>query len=339
MVRSFLQQSARRRARAATVVAMSVAALATAGCSQPPSVGAGYAVPTTAPSPSVVIDPYSGVFGVLDGKPTTDAVARRQVVVVPFARGVQTRGLDQADVVVVEAPAGRARSIGLYQSQSPAGVGPVGPLRPLDGKLAATVGALIASDGSSDKFTPVLAPLGVVDASAAVAEDAYRRTTAGPVVDVARLQADLGRPDRASSLLTFARGEDAFAAAGSSAVTQLSVTTGERTWVWNYDASRGAWSPAAAAPCPPSTSLVVQEVPFKSLRVDKAGTTEPAAQVLGRGRATVVSGALGVTGTWSRPGNAALTNYADASGTPVRLQPGRTCVVLVPVGSEARLVQ
>lgn len=316
-----------------------IAAAVVGGCSGSTPGTAVYEAPTAAPAPSVLLDPYAGPFGVLDGKPASAAVATRQVVVVPFVVGRRAQGLDAADVVVVEAPPQRSRTIGLYQSQLPSDVGPVGALRPNDGKLGATVHALIGSDGSSGKFVPLLAPLGVVDASAAVAPAAYRRTPAGRMVDLARLQGEVGRSRTTSSLFSFARADDSFASEGAGAVSGLRVALGDRTWGWSFDRSLGRWSPVPGSPCPAVTSVVVQQVPFKSLRVDKVGRTEPAAQLLGRGRATVVSGPLGMAGTWSRPDAAALTNYADPTGTPVRLQPGRTCVVLVPTDSAVEMVR
>lgn len=333
------QVGAARRRTVLTAVAVCAVATALSGCSGSTPDSAVYEAPAPAPAPSVVLDPYSGPVGALDGRPASTGVATRQVVVVPFAVGRPAQGLDAADLVVVEASPGRSRTIGLYQSQLPTSVGPVGALRPNDAKLGATVHALVASDGSSSKFVPLLAPLGVVDASAAAAARAYRRATAGRMVDLVRLEHDFGRSRSVSSLLTFERGDDTFASEGADAVTQLHLAMGERAWSWSYDRAQDQWSPGPGAPCPASASVVVQQVPFKSLRVDKTGTTEPAAQLLGRGRASVVSGPLGVTATWSRPANDALTNYADPTGTPIRLRPGRTCLVLVPTGSDVEMVQ
>ncbi len=292
------------------------------------------AAPVIAPSPATAPapprdDPYGGTFGSLTGLPVSIDQADRRVIVVPFAAGFRARGLDAADFVVVEAAPDGVRTIGLYQTNVPRWVGPVGPLRPLAGKVATTADAIIAAAGG-EKFSSTLMALGQRDASIDAEPHAYRGRSSRRMVRPAALWAAEPHAGRSGSLLAFAHEDDAFATAGQRQASSLHAETEGRVFEWRFSVAEGAWRSQPGSPCPPSQSVIVQQVPFKDLRVDRNGTIELAAQVLGRGEATVVSGGLGIAATWSRPTYQSITNFIDPSGTPLRFHPGRTCVVLVP---------
>ena len=70
------------------------------------------------------------------------------------------------------------------------------------------------------------------------------------------------------------------------------------------------------------------------------GQTTQSARVIGRGQATVFSGKApggsggsAASGTWVKPGLAALTNYLDSGGVPLDFAPGPTWIVLAPAGT------
>jgi hypothetical protein len=88
-------------------------------------------------------------------------------------------------------------------------------------------------------------------------------------------------------------------------------------------------------------NLVVQIVSFKTVYLSrKYGQTALAALFTGKGKVTVFSGTAsgesggtGATGSWAKPGIAAVTNYFDVAGQPMSFEPGPTWVVLAPAGT------
>jgi Protein of unknown function (DUF3048) C-terminal domain len=65
---------------------------------------------------------------------------------------------------------------------------------------------------------------------------------------------------------------------------------------------------------------------------DRAGNITHEINLVGSGRAIVLRGGKAFEGTWSRSSRTEPTKFADASGQPLRLAPGRTIVELVPSG-------
>jgi hypothetical protein len=88
-------------------------------------------------------------------------------------------------------------------------------------------------------------------------------------------------------------------------------------------------------------NLVVQIVSFKTVYLSrKYGETAQSARVIGKGPATVFSGAApggsggtAAAGSWAKPGLTAVTNYFDAAGAPMTFEPGPTWIVLAPAGT------
>ena len=104
---------------------------------------------------------------------------------------------------------------------------------------------------------------------------------------------------------------------------------------WTYDAKSGRWHTndqvmSAASP----TNLIFQQVSYKGVQLHHpGGAIVPSAHVFGAGVATVFSGASGITGVWTKPGNTAVTVYADSTGVPLSFRPGVTWVFLIPSGT------
>jgi hypothetical protein len=120
---------------------------------------------------------------------------------------------------------------------------------------------------------------------------------------------------------------------------------GEPAEQWNFDASTDRWVQTAGGPRVSVANLGVQIVSFKIVYVSrKYGQTVESALFTGKGAATVFSGkaagqsgGTGATGSWAKPGIAAVTNYFDAADQPMSFEPGPTWVVLGPADTRTSL--
>jgi hypothetical protein len=61
----------------------------------------------------------------------------------------------------------------------------------------------------------------------------------------------------------------------------------------------------------------------------------PMAQLIGHGKALIMTGGMAITADWSKPTATAVTQFTDASGAPTMLTPGQTWVELAPNGQQA----
>ena len=81
-------------------------------------------------------------------------------------------------------------------------------------------------------------------------------------------------------------------------------------------------------------NLVIQFVSLHSLDyVDQSGTKVVESTVVGSGDAWILSAGRVTKGHWSKDSASAPTRYTDASGSPVKLTPGRTWVHFAPMGT------
>jgi hypothetical protein len=112
--------------------------------------------------------------------------------------------------------------------------------------------------------------------------------------------------------------------------------------VFTWDPARHGWArvqkgtphvDAAGVQIAP-TNVIVQLVPYHDTPyVDLSNSPVPEADLVGRGEAEVFVDGHGRRATWSKPDDAAVTTYRDASGAPIPVDPGSTWIALVPVGA------
>jgi hypothetical protein len=80
-------------------------------------------------------------------------------------------------------------------------------------------------------------------------------------------------------------------------------------------------------------NVVVQFVNYHDTGyVDPSGAPVPEGDLIGSGDCWILTNGTLTEGTWTKRSNEAITTYADASGAPIKLTPGRTWVELVPIG-------
>jgi len=77
----------------------------------------------------------------------------------------------------------------------------------------------------------------------------------------------------------------------------------------------------------------VQSVNYRDTGfTDQSGAPVPEAELVGAGEAWVFTDGKIVRGRWTKPAPAAVTQYLDPSGAPIRLTPGPTWIELARPG-------
>ncbi|HEU0102875.1 MAG TPA: DUF3048 domain-containing protein [Mycobacteriales bacterium] len=295
-------------------------------------------VPSAAPAgtPAGVTPSATPLPAPLTGRPATspEAAAVPIVAVAIDAGRAPLAGLEQADVVYVSFPStGRQRGLALYQSQDAARVGPVGDTRPLDGKLLVALDAVLQHSGGPAGFVKQVGAAELPEWSSLVHTSSFTRDPATGQVygsTAAARQAPGAGPARGGLLL--------FAPPAPPPVTGPGPVEvripGQPTSSLTYDLASGTWRATVGAFSLSATNVVLQEVTYEPLVVPQTGgRTEGSPALEGAGKATMLSGPVVDVGTWNRPGRTTNLKYVGGNGTPTRLQPGTTWVLLVPAGT------
>lgn len=317
-----------------------------AACGAPNVAGpaASSLVPATSPAGSASPAP-TGPYAPLTGAPVSAAQARQPAVALAIA-GSRPTGLDQADVVYEEIST-PVRYLAIYQSGQSADAGPVTSTRPADGMIASVLHASVGYSGGTVGFLQVLHHQHVTDLGADSHPAFYHDGHGGLTANTAQLQrAHASQPP---DLFPF-RGEglaDSHQLASKGVWRAASARIeipGQAAQHWHYDEGAKCWRPVALSPAACVANLVVQSVAYKEVYLShRSGTVAPSARVFGGGKAVVLSSTeattapggagLAVHTTWTKPGAADLTDFVDADGSPVEFAPGRTWVILAPLGT------
>jgi hypothetical protein len=287
----------------------------------------------------------TGPFAPLTGAPVSAARARQPAVAVAIA-GAHPTGLTQADVVYEEIST-PVRYLAVYQSRQSSDAGPVTSTRPADGMIASVLHASVGYSGGTEGFLDVLHHQDVTDLGADSHPTLYHSGPGGLTANTGQLQrAHTSQPP---DLFPF-RGEGLtdshqLASRGVSRAASARIKIpGQPAQRWRYDPAAKCWRPTAGAPSVCDANLVIQNVAYKEVYLShRTGIVAPSARVFGGGKAVVLSNTAATTASgaaglavhtsWTKPGAADLTNFIDADGSPVEFAPGRTWVILAPVGT------
>jgi hypothetical protein len=292
-------------------------------------------------------------FAPLTGLPLTDqARLARPALIVKVENAPVSRpqsGLDAADVVVEEiVEGGITRFLAVYHSSDADLVGPVRSVRPSDPDIAAPFGGLFAYSGGIPSFiqalqrTPGITDLGVDKLDEGADKPYFRRPgrtppsnlyTSTPKLYAKAPSTGTKPPGRFTDFL----GEgQTFGGAGAAPATNLTLTVGKTSVVFDYDAAsktyrRGGLVEGAGVAA--ATNVVVQFTRYiETDEVDQSETTVEKANTVGSGDALILSGGTVVRGKWSKASASAYTTWTDSTGAPIRLAPGRTWVELPKTG-------
>lgn len=297
--------------------------------------------PASATSPPPTPTPTAGATFPLTGQPapTTDA-ASRPIVAVPVDSGSGLPGavgLTDADVALVAFPSPqRQRVLALFQSRDSARVGPVAQTRPLDGKVLHALGSVLEYAGGTYGFVTQVAAAGLPQWSSVVHPSSFATDprTGALFCATAAARAAVGALPGRPGLLPFG-GSTPGATPPPTVRVQVS---GQPLLTLTYDQGSGTWRGALTGGLSVvATNVLVQQVTYDRLVLPKTGDqVEGNPDPNGQGAATLLFGPQVDTGSWNRPGGGTSTKYVRSDGTAVRLVPGATWVLLVPVGTSVQ---
>ncbi len=257
-------------------------------------------------------------------------------VAVPSGPGLPPpTGLQAADVVYVDYPgAGIARYVGLYQSQRPARIGPVGPAAPEDVRLLDTLHPLFAFADGPKRFVKPLTHSSIVGLPRSAHPTAYTGTA--PALDaLPKALIALAPPQSVPPPVLISHSQP-LAGVGVHPARTLSITVPGRAQVtWHYDTASRAWRQAGAGGAT-ATNLIVQTMPYRSVLDRNHGTPVRSPVIVGEGTCLGASLDRAAACRWTKPGRSKLTNYIDGAGVPLQFAPGRTWIALVPPGSAVK---
>lgn len=289
----------------------------------------------------------------LTGLPVTDpATAARPALVVKIDNAPKARpqaGLERADVVFEElVEGGVTRFLAVFHSHDADPLGPVRSVRPVDPEIVTPLGGLFAYSGGAPKFQAMIRRAPVKDVGADAFPEAYRRDRSRPAPNNLFTRTPLlyTRADGESPpprWFDFRRPGEPFSGTGLEPVGRMVVSMGQRTSVaWDWDQSAGLWRRTtngtphvlAGGGQYGADNVLLQFVPYRATDdLDVGNNHVPTAEVTGSGDVIALSAGHMVRGRWRKPSVASVTDYEDLDGRPIRLAPGRTWVMLVPVGA------
>ena len=253
-------------------------------------------------------------------------------------------GIDRADIVFDEmVEGGLTRFVAVFHSDLPNAVGPVRSIRPMDPDIISPLGGIVCYSGGQLKFVKLMQATNVYNASETAEQgkgtfsrDKKRTAPHNVIVDVAKLAG--AHPDLAAPAGMFDFAESAEAASavlGGEAVQSFKSyypsalaewTWGTSGWVRKQD---GKVHEAVGAGQLKADNVVVMRV-----KIDHQYGKVPKTVMVGSGEASVFTGGKVVEATWSKANQTAPIVLTDATGSRIKLAPGKTWVELTPVNSE-----
>jgi hypothetical protein len=313
---------------------------------------------TTAPSTTTTTAPP--VYP-LTGKPATDpAIAARPTLIVKIdnaePRARPQIGLNQADIVYEERVEGSVtRFLAVFHSQDAQPVGPVRSARTSDIGLFQAFGTpLFAWSGANPTFAQRIRAGGIVDIGYDAAPSLYsrsphRRAPHNLMLDSTMAAWGAGIPGatkpKAQPFTYRARGEEPVGGRpvpGVHIVYGVGAGSAPVDYRWN---GRGWARSQAGTPhvdalgerIAPENVIVAYTPYAPSDTTDQFGVPIREAQLVGRGRALVLTSGRAYEARWVKPSLDAPTQYLDGNGDPIKLTPGRTWIALPEPGTTSLL--
>jgi hypothetical protein len=301
------------------------------------------ATTTTAPAPPTY--PLTGLPVVDENRATRPALTVK-IDNAPMAR--PQAGLELADMVIEEVvEGGVTRFLAVFHSQDADSLGPVRSVRPVDPALVTPLRGLFAYSGGAPKFVRMLQAAPIKDVGFDTTSGAYQRQrgyraphnlfTSTPLLFA---QAGESPDPPPPALFEYLAGGATFGGATASPANVVSVVMGDRTSAeWRYDAAAAVYRRATngtphvlvGGQQYGAENVIVQRTSYRETGdVDVSGARVPEAAIVGDGEFFAVSGGVVVRGRWSKAAPTSVTQFTLDDGTPLRLEPGRTWVMLQP---------
>jgi hypothetical protein len=325
--------------RVSRIVAVAATvALVAAGCSgggdDKKANGSGSTTTTT--TKAVPVAPLTGLPDP-SGAAQTRPLLSVKIENTPDARP-QT-GLEYADVVWNEVVEGQiTRFLAMYQSRTTDVVGPIRSVRKTDPLIVWPVGGIFAYSGGAPAIVAAIreAPVKLVDentAGAAMFRDRARRAPHNLFGHPDALWAFGGEPVPPPPLFTYLatakkpKGTPTMSAAiAYRGAYQVSYTWDETSGTWLRTTNGEKFLARSGVQIAPQ-NVVIMPVSYTG----GVGNEGAEAQIVGRGRAIVLSGGIAIDGVWVRHDKSQPMELRTADETPIRLVPGSTWVELPDV--------
>lgn len=293
--------------------------------------------PTTAAKPTVA--PLTGL-----PDPNGESL-RRPALSVKIENTPEARpqtNLDAADVVFEEVTEGEiTRFVAAFNSTIPDVVGPIRSVRAMDPDIVSPLGGIFAYSGGIPetvdliRSTPGVNSFDETQAGSAMFRDKSKKAPHNLYGHGQDLLAKGGQPVPVRPLFSYL---DAGAAFNGDPVAQVDVGFKQGYAVtYTFDAASHTWKRSYGLA--PHTAASGQQIAPTNVIVQFVGCCVPspeggAYQTVGQGQAWVFSDGKIARGQWTRSDRSQPTQYVDASGAPIKLQPGRTWVEFVPASPD-----
>lgn len=297
----------------------------------------------TSSSPSVTPSEMSCWISPLTGTCSNENNPVLIVKIDDVAGARPQRGLNSADVVIVEpVEGGLTRLMAVFQSDDPIEVGPVRSARITDIDLAPAFGVPgFAYSGATTKLRPLLADAQIQEVGAPQGQYGFFRveTQNPPHNLIANTSALFSRIENAIAARLVSASAWAISSTPSNGVATHSMTmqwpASEKSFVWDpltdqwlikvYDEPLQSMRCCAASleRATATTVFVMQTVLQDNPIKFKRGAVTPYPKTLGEGVGWVLTNGERVEATWKRPTAQDLPRWFRADGSEISILPGR----------------
>jgi hypothetical protein len=300
------------------------------------------AAPTTTTAPAPPTAPLTGL------PDPSGASLQRPVLSVKIENTPEARpqtGLDAADVVYEQvAEGGITRFIAVFNSNIPATMGPIRSTRAMDADVIWPIGGVFAYSGGIPQSVALVQNSTANAVDETKAGNAMFRANRSNVPNPAQccaphnlfgrgpdLVAKGGKPVPVPALYQYLATGEAFNGDPVANFTVDFITGYRPTWTW--DANSKTWLRSYGLV--PFKAASGQQISAPNVIVQLVGCCVPSPEagsnvVVGQGTALIFSDGKVVHGSWSRPTKDQITQFLDANGQPVKLNPGKTWVEFLP---------
>lgn len=330
--------------RPTVALLLAAALLVGVACSERPGIDSAGAVAETTTTVAVV-------NAVLTGLPVSPEIADRPAVTVKVDNAPAARpqsGLEAADVVFEErVEGGITRFLAVYQSQDVDLVGPIRSIRGSDVGVVSMIGGVFTFSSGPGHVVRQLRGHPVTAVSELDGADPFiyppgRRRPLMTFGATTRLREE-APPDAnlVPRIFEFLADGEEFAVTAEPA-TSVHVVFGRSSGGFTWDASTGRWLRTSDGRSHlldngtrlSATNVIVQPVSYKRAGYnDSSGFPVDQAVLVGEGEAIALAAGRQVPVRWSKESLDGPIRYTLVDGSPLRLPPGSTWVMLPAAGS------
>lgn len=296
----------------------------------------------------VVTPPGQPLTAKLTGLPITDAsINDRPVTAVMIENSVDARpqaGLSQAGVVFeAVAEGGITRFLTLFQDTNPDYLGPVRSVRPYYLQWLMGFDAAVAHVGGSADALALIGVLHVKDLDQFYNPGPYHRVSNrfaphNMYTDVSKLrERQIEKGYTTSTYTGFARKEEAKSAAPNATYIDFNVSGALYNPHYDYDPAGNVYkrSEGGQPHMDEKAGQLAPKVVVALTMPQGANGIYTTYQTLGSGEAHIFQDGTVTKGTWHKNTETAQFTFTDASGAPLKLNPGQTWITVL--GSSSRI--